>query len=277
MVALAAFTSQLEILAAERRTSEARTSQLVILAAVYPPQSERAQTSQIVELIWRSGGSSNVAVQTSQLVELIAYKTAVPQATRSRAWTFVLDGHTFYVLDIGEEGTFVYDDDTNQWWNASTQGFEPQWNFINGTMWQQGRIVGADMLTNEIWELVPTAVLDEGWRDIAHVVTGAIATRNRVYVGCDALRLSASVGQLDEVNGAVMTMRYSDDWGQTWSDDFTVDLIVDDFSGEIAYRSLGSFMAPGRIFELSDSGGLIRIDGADLFLNGFDDEKEKGG
>jgi hypothetical protein len=30
-------------------------------------------------------------------------------------------------------------------------------------------------------------------------------------------------------------------------------------------------MSPGRVFELSDSGGPIRIDGADAFVDGYDD------
>lgn len=254
----------------------ARTSQLVMLAAAVPPQAPIVRASQVVALMSRSG-AGNVTAQTSQVVELVAYKTGVPSINRSRAWTFTLDGHTFYVLALGEEGTYLYDQTTNEWCNFSTQGYEPQWNFANGTMWQEGRIIGADLLTADIWEMDPNATLDEGWRDIAHIVTGAIATRSRVFVGCDAVRVSASIGQQDEVNGAVMNLRYSDDQGQTWSDYFPVDLIADDFDGEIAYRSLGSFMAPGRIFELSDSGGLIRIDGADAFLNGFDDEKQNQG
>jgi hypothetical protein len=47
--------------------------------------------------------------------------------------------------------------------------------------------------------------------------------------------------------------------------------------GEIAWRSLGAFASPGRIFELSDSGGLIRIDGADVYLDGFDDQPREEG
>jgi hypothetical protein len=79
------------------------------------------------------------------------------------------------------------------------------------------------------------------------------------------------------VNGATLTLRFSDDQGKTWSADYVVTLTQGDYKGEIAYRSLGSFMAPGRIFELSDIGGLIRIDGADLFADEFDDAAPKQG
>lgn len=240
-----------------------------------PPSSKLTRTSQLAGLTPYEIGKYTVP-RTSQLAALVVYSTAVPSQKRSRAWTFVLDGHTFYVLDLGPEGTFCYDQVTNQWCNFSTQGFAPQWNFVNGAMWGN-RIVGGDMLSDAVNELVPTAVLDEGWRDIEHVVTGGISTRSRTYVGCDAVRVSGSFGQLDEVYGSVMRLRYSDDQEETWSDYFDVDLILDDFDGEIAYRSLGSFMAPGRVFELSDSGGLIRIDGCDAFLNGFDNDQQNQG
>jgi predicted ATP-grasp superfamily ATP-dependent carboligase len=36
------------------------------------------------------------------------------------------------------------------------------------------------------------------------------------------------------------------------------------YSQELAWLSLGSFSAPGRVFEISDAGGLITISGADV-------------
>lgn len=273
MVARSAKISQSAMLALRSAIAGARVSQLALLAAAVPQESHIARASQLAMLAYCSQGA-NVTARTSQVAMLVAYQTGLPDVNRSRAWTFTLDGHKFYVLDLAEEGTFLYDQITNQWCNFSTQGFEPAWNMINGTMWGQNRIVAADRLSDDIWELDPTAVLDEEWRDIAHIVTGGLSTRSRTYVACDAVRVTASIGILDEVNGSQMLLRFSDDQEQTWSDYFTVDLIVDDFDGEIAYRSLGSFMAPGRIFELSDSGGLIRIDGADAFLNGFDNDKQ---
>lgn len=246
-----------------------------MMVALRPPAFKIGRVSQLPVLAAVSQ-EPNVATRVSQLPILVAYKTGVPDPKRGRAWTFNLDGHTFYVLDLGEQGTFLYDQDTNQWCQFTTSGYGEQWNFQHGCMWGD-RIVGQDLLTIDVWEMQPANVVDEGWRDIPHVVTGAISTRSRTYVACDNMRVSASIGQLDEVNGSVMRLRYSDDQEQTWSDYFDVDLIVDDFDGEIAYRSLGSFMAPGRIFELSDVGGLIRIDGADLFLNGFDNDQPNAG
>lgn len=286
-IAVGARSSETAVLAVVHylRKPAAVTSQLLALAAYVPPQAREVRTSQFLGLVPYSKGGDVVA-RSSQLTALIVYATGVPGQQRSRAWTCVLDGHTFYVLNLSSQGTFVYDTTTQQWAQFDTDGFG-QWNMNNGVQWGE-RIVAGDTITNQVWELDPSAVLDEGWRDIRHISTGGLSTRSRVYLAVDSLRISASVGQLDEVNGATLSLRYSDDEGKTWSQYFTIPMtanVFDDGSNseaELAFRSLGSFMAPGRIFEVSDVGGLLRIDGCDAFIDGFDDdtprqEQKQGG
>lgn len=246
-----------------------RTATALLLLAYAPPSARQSEVAQVALMVVLSGEGAVVA-ETTQVAMLVAFASGIPDPARTRAWTFTLDGHTFYVLNLGLEGTFVYDSVTQQWAQFNTDGFG-QWNLQNGVMWGN-RIVGGDSVSSQVWELDPTAVLDEGWRDIAHVVTGGVQTRSRVFLSCDAVRLQASVGQIDEENGATLSLRFSDDFGKTWSDYFTLELTEGDFDGELAFRSLGSFMAPGRVFELSDVGGLIRIDGCDGFIDGFDND-----
>lgn len=196
---------------------------------------------------------------------------AGPYINLNRAWTFTLDGHTFYVLDLGSEGTFVYDVTTQQWSQFSTDATTPQWNMKSGVMWGQ-RIVAGDSTASTIWELVPGATQDNG-ADISHTVTGGLTLRTRVYRSCDAVRVAASFGQLDDPASAVFTLSYSDDYGQTWVTPSPITLTEGNFGDEIAWNSLGSFMSPGRLFQLSDVGGLIRIDGCDAMLDNFDDDQ----
>lgn len=246
--------------------------QVATLVAVAPPETKRAAIPQVVALA-ASSAEGNVIAATSQVVVLAGVKSGVADPARSLAWTFVLDGHQFYVLNLAAQGTFVYDQGTQLWAKFTTQGFDGQWNFINGTMWGD-RIIGADLLNDYAWEMDPTAAVDEGWRQIYHAVTGGLTLRSRVFKSCDAVRIASSIGQLDEVNGSQLMLSYSDDQEQTWVGPFIVDLIPDDFDGEIAYRSLGSFAAPGRIFLVEDMGGLLRIDGADAFIQGFDNDQQ---
>jgi len=269
--AISARTSQVAALMVvpHLRVPTPAITQLVGLAVYAPTQTKFTRISQIVGLVPYTAGSRAVP-RTSQFVALVVYGEGVPDQSRSRAWTFTLDGHTFYVLNLAQEGTYVYDTVTKYWAKFSTDGFG-QWNMNNGTMWGN-RIVAGDTLSSQVWELDPAAVQDEGWRDIFHIVTGGLATRSRVYHAMEAVRLNASIGQIDDVNGATLTLNFSDDQGKTWSDDYAVALTEGSYSDEIAWRSLGSFAAPGRIIQITDTGGLIRIDGCDAFIDDFDVE-----
>ncbi len=191
-----------------------------------------------------------------------------PAASRKRAWSYVLDGHTFYVLDLGAQGTWLYDITTDQWCQFITQGYIA-WNFANGCMWGQ-RIVAGDLLTTDVWEMVPSAIFDNGATEIIHTVTGGVATRSRIFHSVDSFYLSASNGQaLDPVNASV-TLEFSDDQGKTWITMDTFSIAAGNYSQEFAWIGLGSFARPGRIFKIIDSGGFLRIDAADAGIDGFD-------
>lgn len=194
---------------------------------------------------------------------------ASPAMSRKRAWSFVLDGHTFYVMDMGSEGTFVYDTITQQWAQFVTQGYV-QWNFANGVMWGQ-RIVAGDLLTTDVWEMTPGSLFDNGATEITHVVTGGIITRNRIFHSVDQFSLACSSGLLQDGGAAAsVTLLFSDNQGQTWTTMDTQTLTEGDFGAEITWRSLGAFNSPGRIFKITDTGGFLRIDGADAGIDGFD-------
>lgn len=194
---------------------------------------------------------------------------AVAVNSRKRAWSFTLDGHTFYVLDLGSQGTWVYDKLSGQWAQFVTEGYA-QWNFANGCMWGQ-RIVAGDMVTTDMWEMNPSALFDNGAAEITHVVTGGVITRSRTYHSVDSFYLACSPGLLQDGGAASnVTLSFSDDQGHTWTDMDTLTLLADDWSAEIAWTSLGSFAAPGRIFKITDVGGFMRISGADAGINDFD-------
>jgi hypothetical protein len=190
--------------------------------------------------------------------------------SRKRAWTFVLDGHTFYVLDLGEEGTWLYDKTTQTWSQFYTLGYE-QWDVANGTMWGT-RIVGGDLATTDVWEVAASNLLDNGSLQIPHLVTGGVETRSRIYVSCNAVLLTVSLGDLDDTGGATMYLRFSDDKGQTWSDYFPMTMVEGDYDDELRWIGMGSFMSPGRIFEFSDVGGPRSIDACDAFIPDFDEQ-----
>jgi hypothetical protein len=209
-----------------------------------------------------------VTARTTEVAALVVYAEGTSDEARSRAWSFTFDGHIFYVLNLGTEGTWVYDSITQQWSEFETGGFG-QWNMVNGAQWGN-RIVAGDLEGSYVWEMVPSAVYDEEWRTVEHITTGELDTRMREVRSCAVVQLKASVALLQEAD-AVMRLRFSDDQGETWSGYYDVTL-TGDSKQTIAYRSLGTFKAPGRIFEISDTAGLVRIDAADAVIPGYDGE-----
>lgn len=245
--------------------------QAYALAVYQPPAAEAVDVGQVYALVPYTIGVYETPMVSQQSVTAV-YTTGVPDARRSRAWWFTLDGHTFYVLDLSEEGTFVYDTTTEQWSRWYTDGFDNMWNMKCGTMWNSLQVVAGDSITGQVWVIDPTNPMDEGWRTMPHVVTGGIMLRGRVYVGMSSLNITGSAGQITSDEGtATISMRFSDDMGKTWSDYYPLVIVEGDFEDETAWRSLGSFCNPGRLLEISDDGGMIRIDGLDANLDGFDE------
>lgn len=253
--------SQTVVLATTKGVSTPRTSQLATLAAYGPIETKFGNESQKILLAAIAQGN-NVTTHISQTVMMAAFGTGVPSTQASAAWTFVLDGHRFYVLPLGPEGDWAYDTTTQEWCQLQTQGF-PGMNFTHGVMWGL-RVIGGDALYTYLYELDPAQPLDEQWRDVEHMVTGGIATRTRSVIGVANFTVTASVGDDSAIDQPV-SLSYSDDNGVTWSEEFDLPL-TDVGTQQLIWNALGSFAAPGRVFRITDFSGPIRLDGADVVL-----------
>ena len=203
----------------------------------------------------RSGSAGGVIRASSELAQVI-YTVGVTASDRQRAWFFDLDGHTFYVLDLAENGALIYDATTQQWTHFETAGFGGHWNMKNGFHWRAGKqIVGGDISSGVIFELQPGQWLDEGWRPVVYEVRGAIFATDIETHRNFALRLIGSAGRTADSEAPKINMQFSDDNGATWSHEFEVTLTMDTRQ-RIEWRSLGAFSHPGRIFRLYDTGGV---------------------
>jgi hypothetical protein len=138
-------------------------------------------------------------------------------------------------------------------------------------MWNL-RVMGGDVLYPSLYELDPTQPDDEGWRPVMHVVTGGVQTRSPNMIGVANFRLTASAGVLSDATTAV-NLTFSDDNGKTWSDVYSIEVAQGDAATPLVWSALGSFSAPGRIFQISDEGGMLSISGADVALNNYDDDE----
>lgn len=201
--------------------------------------------------------------RTSQLALMVVFGEGSRENFHLRAWSFTLDGNYYYVLHLGAEGTWVYCVTSDTWAEWVTQGYE-NWNAEQGLVWD-ARIVAGDNANGTLWEVTPDSMLDDDFRPIIRVVTAIMPATARDTIVVDGLWIDASVG-FPTSETPLVHLRFSDDQGNTWTDmdDCDVTLLPDDFSQEIAFRSLGSFTSPGRVFEVSDEGAAVRINRADI-------------
>lgn len=185
-----------------------------------------------------------------------------PEAFKLRGWAFELDGHEFYVLRLGNIGTYVYDRTTQQWSQWLT-GLDANWNAAVGRNWNDYVVAGA-LEDAHLWSVSPDVVVDDGDVNdltITRTVTGLYSVRGRNRVRCSAIRVTASVGDPDTPS-ATIQLRFSDDYGNTFSSPRSITLSATDKQQSIDFRSLGTMRSPGRVFEIIDAGGATRIDDA---------------
>lgn len=253
--------SQEALLTARKAQPDAKASQMMGLIAYGPPAAHSGRNSQDEVLIAYSG-TKNVSAVVTQMPLLYAYKDTEPASSRQTAWTFVMDGHRFYVLPLGPEGDWAYDTITHEWCQLQSNGYDGL-NFKNGVMWGL-RVMGGDTLYTFLYELDPEQPLDEAWREITRVVTGGIATRGRSSVGVANFSVTASVADVTKTDQPI-SLAFSDDNGVTWSAEFPLPL-TDQSSQRLIWNSLGSFSQPGRVFRITDTSGPVRLDGADVVL-----------
>jgi len=188
-----------------------------------------------------------------------------------KAWAFVLDGHVFYVLNRIDAPAMICDLTTGQWhlWFTdlppAVLGGGPYWNMHRGIMWK-GRVIACDIGDPIVWELDPHSFLDQHSIIMPRAVTAHQPLRGSHGKRQGSFRITARREVLTGLS--IITMRFSDDGGRTWSQDYEVVMSPDDYSKRIEYRSLGRIRAPGRIWEIEDAGGLVRIEGADSDTEG---------
>ncbi len=205
------------------------------------------------------------------------------QISKVRAFTFSLDGHDYYALRLGEEETLVFDLSTGEhtpWesfgrtvWRAH-QGLN--WLDISKTIYDDGvpsNVILGDDSRGILWSLDPTYGLDDsedlGGNPTAYerVITTGFPLRMRNSIACDAVYVTVANGEPFTGQEAI-TLRTSDDNGKTWVNHGSVNLVPGEYSQEIAWRSLGLMRAPGRVFEISDTGATVRIDSVEMKYKG---------
>ena len=258
-----------------RATSAATRLSEVRVFTIYnfPSREERVSAARVLAPVMH-----RTDMQLSELRVFTVVRGRV-ENRRLRAWTYNLDGHSFYVLRLGERETLAYDLATGQWPEWSSPG-HPFWRAHVGCNWlgmgaasysngAPTNIVAGDDVYGLLWVLDPEQGYDESPRTdrpasgFPRTVTGGVPMQMRDTVPCGAIYLTIATG-IPGVAGASIRLRTSDDMGKTWLDHGAITVTPGDWGQEFAWRSLGLIRHPGRIFSIEDDGATARIGGADL-------------
>ncbi len=261
--------TQAFVLAAVTTGADVRVSKAYVLAATQFPSEEVRASQAFVNAAVFYGNR----VQVVQAYVLAAIRGRVYDP-RIRAWTFTLDGHDYYVLRLGTASTLVYDTNSEQWYIWGSRDSD-LWSAYNGINWvgagYSSNVIVGDDINGSIYQLDPDYDFDddrlvgnENPRQFLRQITGQIIKRGYDAAPCFEVQLLGSIGDMANTDLTAVTLATSDDSGHTYDDQGTVTLDNADYTARASWLSLGSIVAPGRLFRISDYGALKRIDSLEM-------------
>lgn len=236
-------------------------SQSVAYGLVSAP-AEQARSLQTPVLVTGAAETSSgeYEVYTHQVVGYALVKQ-YGDRRELRAFTFTQDDHTFYGVQLGAAGTLITDKLAGQWSAWKSDGFN-YWR-VNDVVYWEGYNLGCDTESGKIWEINPEGRLDEGTTAISSTVTGQVTVRMRQAVPCFMAELSVSDAD-PATTGRTITLRTSDDTGDSYIDHGSVAGAASGTRTLFRWYGLGLMNAPGRIFEIVDTGYARRIDALNI-------------
>ncbi|MCA3080533.1 MAG: hypothetical protein ING71_17295 [Rhodocyclaceae bacterium] len=201
------------------------------------------------------GADVPIALSDSYISERIA---AVNTAD-VYAWGFPWQGHVFYCLTIGNQGTFVYDVTTQRW---------AQWSSYGANRWLPGLgclgfndepLVG-DIETGTLYTLDQDVYTDENQPIVGLLTFGKVISGGREIVSM--LRIEMATGYATETgqgSNPIVDVRFSRDGGKVWGPWRSSSLgLAGNYGKRVKFNRCGQFQGPGMIGELRVSDPVPR-------------------
>lgn len=178
-----------------------------------------------------------------------------------RGWTFSRDGHVFYVLTIGAQGTFVYDVSQQNWPNWYSYGLT-YWHAHVGCQIDGRTVLAGDSASGQIWTVDSTVSNDQGGgsgdQPIIRELSGfvPVVTQNQ---RCNSIELVGSRGRGTSFQRPVsIEFSWSDDEGETMAPWRKMSFGArGQYGVNLKAKGLGRMSAPGRIFFFRQSDDSI--------------------
>lgn len=198
--------------------------------------------------VYRAGGVAEI-ISTPAIAERIRKRNF---GVDPSAWTFTQDAHTFYVLRVAFEGTFLYDAATQEWCKWASGDLEVWSAWVGDTY--AGRVYAGSADNGKVWEISPDYLTDDSVA-FPRRVTGSVPV-----LGKPPLNSSISVGVGASANTEVR-IRWRDGQEDYPADYYDVLEVRAPFDVCSMYR-LGEPQQPYREVEISFIGEeQVRIAG----------------
>lgn len=195
-----------------------------------------------------------------------------PRVDDAIGQTYSDQGHTFYLLTFPTaDVTWAYDFSTQQWakrgvWITEENEYTHSRAIFH--CFAFGKHLMGDIETNIVYEMSSNLPMDVDGRVIRRVRRTPSVMDEMQWVFHDKLQVLVQAGlgnqSLPAVNPIVM-MRYSDDFGQTWSNERQcASGRVGRYGREVYWWSLG--MSKGRVYEVAFTDPIVNWRVTDAFL-----------
>lgn len=217
--------------------------------------------------VYRSNGYNAERISTHG----IEYQLNKIDASNAIGWTTEFEGHKWYVLTMkGSNLSLVWDDTTGAWHEAASRVSQTDaqtiWDPIYATSVGKETYVGS-ALANRVLRLNLETYTEWDGRFIKRIRSGPILWDDLRLVRHVTLQLDMHTGN-GLLNGQgkdpMVMMRFSDDAGQTWSDeDWSPSGRTGQYTSRVRWNRLG--MAYSRIYEVTISDPVkVQIIGANV-------------
>lgn len=216
--------------------------------------------------VWFSKGGAAQTISTEAVSERI--RLAATAGETIKAWSYKQDGHEFFVLHLGDYGTWVVDARSKRWHTRKSLGYA-YWRATIGIDTPEGPwIADSELETENLFALDPTVRSDNG-TEVERIFCAYIEHKGKAPIPCPAVWVYCSGGDAPATGQGsepVMVLDTSDDQGQTWSYEETAPMgILGEYDAEVEFRGLDRIKRPGRLFRFKVTDpALVRVNSVEM-------------
>jgi hypothetical protein len=189
----------------------------------------------------------------------IAERLADADVADIYAWGFAWQGHVFYCLTIGDQGTFVYDLTTDRWAKWLTYGQNRWLPGLGCIGWDNFPLVG-DVETGSIYTLSASKFTDDGQPIVGVLTFGQAIIGQRPVFGALTVDMVTGYATLTgQGSSPLVQVRFSRDGGQVYGPWRQGALGQQgEYNKRVRFNRIGQFKPPGIIGELMVSDPVPR-------------------